>query len=111
MSSGNRRAEMEELMARLHNRLGGGQRERFTALAGKIANGDESEKYTALTELCEALNMATEDVLMGMRAETLVPPTVQCLRLEHNNELMYLAARVLTYMADSIPPTSAAIIR
>jgi E3 ubiquitin-protein ligase TRIP12 len=106
-------AEMQSLMARLQGRLAGGnaQRERFTTLANQIRSGDESDKYTALTEVCEALNMATEEILMGMRPDVLVPPTVQCLRLEHNNELMYLAARVLTYMADTIPPTAQMIVR
>jgi hypothetical protein len=69
-------AEMQSLMARLQGRLAGGnaQRERFTTLANQIRSGDESDKYTALTEVCEALNMATEEILMGMRPDVLVPP-------------------------------------
>ena len=85
-------------------------REKMQSLEKQIGSDDESEQLIGLSELCNMLNMATEDILVALRPDHFVPAIIGCLKKEHNIELMLLSARVLTYMMDSIPPTASVVV-
>ena len=107
--SENRQERMAALLRRMGAMEGGVRqqhRQKMSELAKRISSSDDSEEYMGLTELCETLNMATEDVLIAIRPDEFVPGILSCLAKEYNVELMLLAARALTYLIDAIPPTS-----
>ena len=64
---------------------------------------DEGQQLVSLTELCDVLAVAGEESMSTFPFETLVPLLVQLLNMEHNPDVMLLAARALTFMADSMP--------
>jgi E3 ubiquitin-protein ligase TRIP12 len=111
MSSNDDIAQM--LMRRV---AGGGMRsqhsERLAGVARALADhADEGAQYVALMELCESLNMATEDFLAAVRPDQLVPPILGCMQKQHNPDLMFLSARVLTYLIDAVPTASNTILQ
>lgn len=71
---------------------------------------DDADQYQGLQELCNQLNMATEETLMAIRPDQFVPPIIACLGKSYNIELMLVAARSLTYMIDAIPMTAMSIV-
>ena len=66
---------------------------------------DEGQQLVSLTELCDVLSVAGEESMGSFPFEALVPLLVQLLNMEHNPDIMLLAARALTFMADSMPST------
>ncbi|KAL6764034.1 armadillo-type protein, partial [Haematococcus lacustris] len=90
--------------------MGGGSR--FRAILANLRQvDDESSQLGALTELCEVISISSEDALASFPIESAVPLLVQCLNAEHNPDMMLLAARALTFMADVIPQSCAPIVR
>ena len=88
----------------------GRARQQMQTILKNISNeGDDSDQYQGLSELCNNLNMATEEILASIRPELFVPAIVGCLRKDYNGELMLLAARCLTYMIDALPVSVMAI--
>lgn len=59
---------------------------------------------------CELLSIATEESLATFSVDSFVPALVGLLNAEHNPDLMLLAARALTHLADVLPPSCAAIV-
>jgi hypothetical protein len=55
---------------------------------------------------CNHLMMASALLLVGPAA-----PQVQLLGMEHNPDIMLLAARCLTFMADVMPTSCSSIVR
>lgn len=80
-------------------------------IAGLRQVEDEPQQLTALTDLCELLSISTEDTLTAFPVETVVPLLVQLLNMEHNPDIMLLAARALTFMADVLPSSCTVIVR
>mmetsp|Transcript_50841 Transcript_50841/g.94724 ORF Transcript_50841/g.94724 Transcript_50841/m.94724 type:complete len:1715 (-) Transcript_50841:1206-6350(-) len=79
-------------------------------LQGLRAEGEEGRQIEALTNLCELLSIATEESLATFSVDSFVPALVGLLNAEHNPDLMLLAARALTHLADVLPPSCAAIV-
>ena len=91
----------------------------------------------ALSQLCELLSVSTEDSISMLPVETLAPtlvsslapqsalpgkstslhtqtcmfPQVDMLNKDHSPDIMLLAARALTFMADAMPSSCHAIVR
>uniref|UniRef100_A0A7S3VMY1 HECT-type E3 ubiquitin transferase n=1 Tax=Dunaliella tertiolecta TaxID=3047 RepID=A0A7S3VMY1_DUNTE len=85
---------------------------RFKAILSSLRQADdESAQVGALTELCEVLSISSEDTLASFPIESSVPMLVQCLSADHNPDMMLLAARALTFMADVLPVSCGAIVR
>jgi len=52
----------------------------------------------ALNQLCEVLVISSEESLITLSADSFVPLLVNLMALEHNPDMMLLAARALTSM-------------
>ncbi|KAL4436702.1 hypothetical protein ABPG75_003841 [Micractinium tetrahymenae] len=89
--------------------VGGSQRVR--SILVMLKDEDEMQQLAGLTELCEYLSISTEDTLAAFPMEQVVPLLVNFLGYEHNPDLMLLAARALTFLADVFPPACGSIIR
>ncbi|KAK9803385.1 hypothetical protein WJX72_003423 [[Myrmecia] bisecta] len=72
---------------------------------------DEPVQLDALNQLCELLSISTEESLSMFPVEQLVPILVQLLNSETNSEVMLLAARALTFLADVMPSSCSSIVR
>jgi E3 ubiquitin-protein ligase TRIP12 len=59
---------------------------------------------------CEMLSIATEESLSTFSVDSFVPLLVTLLNAEHNPEIMLLAARALTHLADVLPSSCVAIV-
>lgn len=91
--------------------LGGVSGARMKGILAGLRSEDESLQFPALTELCELLSISTEESLTMFPIEQTVPLLVNLLNMEHNPDMMLLAARALTFMADVLPSSCAAIVR
>ncbi|KAF6266557.1 hypothetical protein COO60DRAFT_1697133 [Scenedesmus sp. NREL 46B-D3] len=80
-------------------------------MAGMKQFDDEGAQLSSLSELCELLSISTEESLTTFPIEQVVPLLVQLLGMEHNPDIMLLAARALTFMADVLPASCGAIVR
>ena len=80
-------------------------------LAGLRQADDPSAQMAALSELNEILVISGEELLMQMSLDSFVPALVECMTYEYMPDIMLLAARALTTMADVMPPSRGAIIR
>ncbi|KAL4435190.1 hypothetical protein ABPG77_001872 [Micractinium sp. CCAP 211/92] len=89
--------------------VGGSQRVR--SILVMLRDEDEGQQLAGLTELCEYLSISTEDTLAAFPTEQVVPLLVNFLGYEHSPDLMLLAARALTFLADVFPPACGSIIR
>ncbi|KAG2450258.1 hypothetical protein HYH02_004769 [Chlamydomonas schloesseri] len=72
---------------------------------------DEVAQLSALSELNELLSISTEDNLATFPIESMVPLLIQLLNAEHNPDIMLMAARALTFLADVLPQSCSAIVR
>lgn len=90
--------------------LGGGSAQLKSILA-MLREPDDAQHITGLTELCEYISISTEDALISLPVEQVVPLLVGFLSHEHNPDVMLLAARALTFLADVFPPSCGSIIR
>jgi E3 ubiquitin-protein ligase TRIP12 len=88
---------------------GGGAR--LQGILASLRDEDETTVLTGLSELCEHVSISTEDSMLAFPTETVVPLVVALLAREHNPDLMLLAARALTFLADVFPPACSSIIR
>jgi E3 ubiquitin-protein ligase TRIP12 len=105
---------LRKLGAGLEDMMGGGHAGgRIKGiLAGLRQFDDEGAQLSALTELSEILSISQEESLAAtVPIEQLVPLLVQLLGMEHNPDVMLLAARCLTFMADVMPASCGAIVR
>ena len=80
-------------------------------LAGLRRADDPSAQMAALSELNEILVISGEELLMQMSLDSFVPALVECMTYEYMPDIMLLAARALTTMADVMPPSRGAIVR
>jgi len=87
-----------------------GREKMDTLLAGLGENADESQQLTCLTELCNFLSIGTEDTVSGFRSDAFAPLLVQCMRKEHNIDIMLLAARALTHLMEALPSSCATVV-
>jgi E3 ubiquitin-protein ligase TRIP12 len=90
--------------------LGGGSA-RVKSILASLREDDEGQQLTGLTELCEYISISSEDAMMSFPTEQVVPLLVSFLGADHNPDIMLLAARALTFLADVFPPSAVAIIR
>lgn len=73
---------------------------------------DEGAQLSALSELSELLSIGQEESLAAtVPVEQVVPLLVRALGADHAPDVMLLAARCLTYMADVMPASCGAIVR
>lgn len=79
----------------------------LNALNGAV---DEDEKLHYVIEMCQLLLMGNEDTLVGFPIKTVVPTLINLLSNEHNFEIMHHACRALTYMMESLPRSSGAVL-
>ena len=87
---------------------GGG---RVKSIIRKLRDDDEDSQISGLTELCEYISISSEDILISFPTDQVVPLLVEFLGAEHNPDVMLLAARALTFLADIFPPACSSIIR
>ena len=59
---------------------------------------------------CELLSIASEESLSTFSVDSFVPVLVNLLNAEHNPDMMLLAARALTHLADVLPSACGAIV-
>jgi E3 ubiquitin-protein ligase TRIP12 len=81
-----------------------------TLLAGLRAEGEEARQLEALMSLCDLLAIATEESLATFSLDAFVPALVHLLNAEWQPDVMLLAARALTHLADVLPASCAAIV-
>jgi E3 ubiquitin-protein ligase TRIP12 len=79
-------------------------------LAGLRAEGDDSRQLEALMQLCDLLAIASEESLATFALDAFVPALVHLLHAEWQPDVMLLAARALTHLADVLPSACAAIV-
>ena len=91
--------------------LGGGGGSRVKSILAMLGEDDEGQQLTGLTELCEYLAVATEETMVTFPIDQAVPLLIGFLGHEHNPDVMLLAARALTNLADVFPPSCTYIIR
>lgn len=72
-----------------------------------LSSNDDSVIMLALQTLCEQLNMSSVLPLFRLNLPALIPKIVDCLQRQGFEDMNLLAARVLTYMADSFTPSLA----
>ncbi|CAL8468108.1 g7647 [Coccomyxa elongata] len=72
---------------------------------------DEAAQLDALSQLNELLSISNEESLSVFPVEQLVPVLVHLLNSEHNPDIMLLAARALTFLADVLPSSCSSIVR
>ncbi|KXZ47851.1 hypothetical protein GPECTOR_32g463 [Gonium pectorale] len=95
------------------NRQGRGQGldDEKAIMQGLRQMDDEGSQLSALSELNELLSISTEDNLAAFPTESMVPLLIQLLNAEHNPDIMLMAARALTFLADVLPQSCGAIVR
>lgn len=85
---------------------------RIKAILANIRDDDDdASQIVALNELCEYISISTEESMVTFPMEHAVPLLVDLLGREDNPDIMLLAARALTFLADVFPPSSIFIIR
>ena len=73
---------------------------------------DDTAIVIALNELCEIVVTSSEELLAtSLSPEPFAQALLNCCNLEHNPELMLLAVRAMTSMADILPNTRGAFVR
>ncbi|KAH8603472.1 HECT domain [Trypanosoma vivax] len=77
----------------------------ITSARESLEADDEGQQIDGLAGLCNLLNMATPLTISAIRPSVFVPLLLNCMRKEHNIDLVLLAARALTYMVDAISST------
>ena len=85
---------------------GGASKNRLVSLIEAVqADGDETRQLDGVMQLCDFVSMATEESLSGcgVPVDAIVGAVVPLLALEHNPNLVLLAARVLTYIVEVMP--------
>eukprot|EP00754_Rhynchopus_humris_P005988 Rhum_TRINITY_DN12946_c1_g1::Rhum_TRINITY_DN12946_c1_g1_i1::g.55630::m.55630/K10590/TRIP12; E3 ubiquitin-protein ligase TRIP12 len=90
--------------------LPGMQGSRISSIAARLEKPDEGEQFQALTELCEQLSMSTEEDLIGLRPDTVIPGLLTCLRNEYNPEMALLACRAFSHLMDALPNSVSLIV-
>lgn len=89
----------------------GGGGARIKSILAMLRDEDEGQYLTGLTELCEYLAVATEETMVSFPMDQTVPILINFLGRESNPDVMLLAARALTNLADVFPPACSYIIR
>jgi E3 ubiquitin-protein ligase TRIP12 len=89
----------------------GGGGGRIKSILAMLREEDEGQHLTGLNELCEYLAVATEETMVSFPIDQTVPILINFLGHEHNPDVMLLAARALTNLADVFPPSCSYIIR
>ncbi|XP_046911812.2 E3 ubiquitin-protein ligase TRIP12 [Dermatophagoides farinae] len=79
-------------------------------LNGLNSAANDSEKLHYVLEMCQILLMGNEDTLVGFPIKAVVPTLINLLSMEHNFEIMHHACRALTYMMESLPRSSIAVL-
>ncbi|GIM11450.1 hypothetical protein Vretimale_14948 [Volvox reticuliferus] len=92
--------------------MGGVSGSRMKAIMqGLRQTEDEGAQLSSLSELNELLSISTEDNLAAFPTESMVPLLIQLLNSEQNADIMLMAARALTFLADVLPQSCGAIVR
>ena len=84
---------------------------------GALRSDDGAARVTALTKLCELLAVTSEDGMVGMPVEAMVPALVESVEGRGLADDAWaadaplLAARALTFLADALPAATSAIVR
>jgi len=121
MESGNPEAGLRALLRRLGSASGGvggagglfrggGSARSQELLRGLRAMGDPSAQMAALSELNEMLVISGEEMMMSIPLVAFVQVLVELMQLEYMPDIMLLAARALTTMADVMPPSRGVIV-
>ncbi|GIL61901.1 hypothetical protein Vafri_16276, partial [Volvox africanus] len=92
--------------------MGGVSGSRMKAIMqGLRQTEDEGAQLSSLSELNELLSISSEDNLAAFPTESMVPLLIQLLNSEQNPDIMLMAARALTFLADVLPQSCGAIVR
>lgn len=89
----------------------GGSGARIKSILAMLREEDEGQHLAGLNELCEYLAVATEETMVSFPIDQTVPILINFLGQELNPDVMLLAARALTNLADVFPPACSYIIR
>ena len=113
-------AGLRALLRRLGNAAaasgaGGGLFRQSSSKLKEILRGlkqmdDPSAQMAALSELNEVLVISGEELMMSMPLDSFVPALIELMTMEYMPDIMLLAARALTTMADVMPPSRGAIV-
>jgi E3 ubiquitin-protein ligase TRIP12 len=77
-----------------------------------IAPDNDSQLLAALEELSDVLAMSQEEQLVGFPLDSIAPVLVRALQqYEEKPNIMLYAARVVTWLADILPPSCAVLVR
>jgi E3 ubiquitin-protein ligase TRIP12 len=99
------------------SRPAGGRRGRFHQLVEAVAaeGAEEGALVAALTELCEALSFCTEDATAYFPSEAAARALVRLAScgdgVGASPDVMLLSLRAITYLCDTMPRASDAVIR
>jgi E3 ubiquitin-protein ligase TRIP12 len=118
MDSGDPEAGLRALLRRLGSAAAGGGgmfRQGHSSRSQELLRGlqamdDPSAQMAALSELNEMLVISGEEVMMSMPLAPFVQALVELMQLEYMPDIMLLAARALTTMADVMPPSRGVIV-
>jgi len=83
---------------------------RLKGILANLKKDDSPHQMEALSQLCELLSISTEEALTTFPVDEFVPILVNLLNAEHNPDIMLLAARAITFLADVLPSSCAAIV-
>ena len=87
---------------------GGGSsfKARYREVVERLVSPDsDAQLLSALEELCDILAMSHDEQLAGFPVETVAPVLAQTLQThQENTPVMLYAARVVTWLADILPP-------
>ncbi|GLJ54185.1 hypothetical protein SUGI_1161700 [Cryptomeria japonica] len=79
-------------------------------LASLRDEADDFSQISALTELCEILPFASEELRDRFNIDSFVPILVAFLNQEGNPDIMLLAARALTHICDIFPSSCSSVV-
>lgn len=95
-----------------YHRRSSENQEKFRRILSSLKDdGGPDRQLSALTELCDVLSFCTEDSVSCFSVESFAPVLVRLAKHENNPDIILLAIRVITYLCDMSPRSSAFLVR
>ncbi|KAK9158171.1 hypothetical protein Scep_004745 [Stephania cephalantha] len=95
-----------------HHRRVSEYQERFRRILASLKDEASADRQlSALTELCDVLSFCTESSIACFSGGTFAPVLVKLTKHENNPDIVLLAVRVITYLCDVSPRSSAYLVR
>lgn len=89
----------------------GGSSQRLKSYIAMLNSETQEEQITGLTELCDYISISSEDTMISFPVEQVVPSLVEFLDTSSRPDVMLLAARAITLLADLCPASTSSIVR